>query len=202
MKDGNTRFATGKSTYPDLSLDRRKETADKGQHPLAVIVGCSDSRAPVEVIFDWGIGDLFVVRVAGNVCDTDEIASIEYAAGHLKTPLIVILGHTKCGAVTAVATHAEVGGNIPKLVDNIQPAVDRVKKNQPNLSGDALIEASIKANIWQSIQDLLTRSEEVRKLINEGKLKVIGGMYHLDDGTVEWLGSHPNEKEWLTHEKK
>ena len=202
LKDGNARFATGKSAYPNLGLDRRKETSDKGQHPLAVIVGCSDSREPLEVIFDQGIGDIFVVRVAGNVCDTDEIGSIEYGAGHLKTPLIVVLGHTKCGAVTAVATNAEVGGSIPKLVDNIRPAVESVKASQPGLAEAALVTAAIQANVWQSVQDLLTHSKEIRELVKEGKLKVIGGIYHIDDGTVEWLGAHPKEKAFLTEEKK
>ena len=201
LKDGHARFVDGKSTHPDATLARMKETADKGQKPFATVIGCSDSRVPLELIFDQGVGDIFVVRVAGNVCDTDEIGSIEYGAGHLKTPLIVVLGHTKCGAVTAVATKAEVGGSIPLLVDNITPAVENAKAANPGKDEATVVAAAIRANVFQSIQDLLTHSEEVRELVHEGKVKVVGALYAIEDGKIEWLGEHPKQKELLAEAK-
>lgn len=202
LKEGHARFVEGKYQHPDATPARLKETAEKGQKPFATIIGCSDSREPLELIFDQGVGSLFVVRVAGNVCDTDEIGSIEYGAGHLKTPLVVVMGHTKCGAVTAVASGATLGGSLPMLVDNIQPAVEAAKKANAGKDQETLIAAAIRANVFQSIQDLLTHSEEIHTLVQEGKIKVIGALYHLEDGTIEWLGEHPKQAEFVTASKE
>ncbi len=192
LKKGNQRFASGGMTYPHLGKDRLAAVAE-GQQPWATVVSCSDSRVPVEEIFDAGLGDIFVVRVAGNVCDVDEVGSVEYGAEHLGTPVLVVLGHTACGAVTAVATDAVVHGSISPLIDNIKPAVQKAAKDNPGLSGKDLVTAAVTANVWQSIQDLLTASPIVRELVKEGKLKIQGAIYHLDDGKVEWLGAHPRE---------
>ena len=127
LKDGNARYVSGSRQYPNLNQPRRDLTSTKGQHPFATIIGCSDSRVPIEHVFDAGIGDIFPVRVAGNVCDIDEVGSIEYGVEHLNTPIFVVLGHTSCGAVTAVARGDEVHGSIPQLVDNIIPAVEDAK---------------------------------------------------------------------------
>jgi carbonic anhydrase len=143
---------------PNTRTPRRKESsrpAPQGQNPSVTILACSDSRLPVERIFDQGIGDLFVVRVAGNVADGDEIGSIEYGMGHLHTPLLVVLGHTKCGAVTAVASGAAVHGSIPGLVDNIIPAVDAARRKNPTLSGPDLIARAIEENVLISMRDVL-----------------------------------------------
>jgi carbonic anhydrase len=194
LKDGNQRFATHQMKFPNVSRERMQEVA-AGQKPFASVLSCSDSRVPVEYIFDAGLGDIFVVRVAGNVADVDEIGTIEYGVGHLKTPLLVVMGHSGCGAVTAVATGAEVGGSIPQLVDNIIPAVKTAEKMHPDLHGKDLVPEAIKANIWQSIEDLYQHSPEVSELVHSGFLKVTGALYHLDDGHVEWLGPHPNQRE-------
>jgi carbonic anhydrase len=194
LKEGNERYAGGNARHPNQGSDRRRETVAVGQKPFATILGCSDSRVPVEVIFDSGIGDLFVIRVAGNVADVDEIGSIEYGVDHLETPICVVLGHTRCGAVTAVTQKAEVHGSIPQLVDNIEPAVARARSAQPQLGVDALVEEAIKENAWQSIEDLLTTSEVTRKRVREGSLKVVAAIYDLEAGKVSWLGSHPKEK--------
>jgi carbonic anhydrase len=194
LKDGNQRFASHQMKHPNGSPERRQEVV-AGQNPFATVLSCSDSRVPVEYIFDAGLGDIFVVRVAGNVADVDEIGTIEYGAGHLKTPLLVVMGHSGCGAVTAVATGAEVGGSIPQLVDNIIPAVKTAEKMYPDLHGKDLVPEAIKANIWQSIQVLYQHSPEVSELVNSGSLKVVGALYHLEDGCVEWLGPHPNQRE-------
>ncbi|MBI4666066.1 MAG: carbonic anhydrase [Nitrospinae bacterium] len=191
LKDGNARFVAGKSEHPRADSKRRKETVEGGQHPFAVVLACSDSREAVELIFDQGIGDLFVVRVAGNVSDTDEIGSIEYGAGHLNAPLLVVLGHTKCGAVTAVVKEEKVHGSIPELVDNIVPAVARARAKK--IVGDVLIHEAIKMNVFQSIEDLFKRSGETRELVRSGKLKVVGAVYDLEKGTVDWLGEHPDQ---------
>ncbi|MGD9504697.1 MAG: carbonic anhydrase [Syntrophobacteraceae bacterium] len=198
LQDGNARYVKNAPKHPDADAKRRKLTESKGQHPFATVLACSDSRVPVEILFDCGIGDIFVVRVAGNVSDTDEIGSIEYGADHLGTPIVVVLGHTKCGAVTAVVQQAAVHGSIPKLVDNITPAVEKVKASEPNLSGDALIAAAIKANVWESIQDLLKNSEAVRNRVKAGSLKVVGAIYDLGNGKVEWLGQHPEQEKLLS----
>jgi methyl-accepting chemotaxis protein len=194
LKDGNTRYLTGAADHPNLTATRLAQTAEGGQHPFATVVGCSDSRVPVEELFDQGVGDLFVIRVAGNVCDTDELGSIEYGAGHLGTPVLLVLGHTACGAVTAVATHAELHGSIPALVDDIQPAVASAQRAHPDLEGKALVPAAIKANVLQSMEDVLRRSAEVRELVESGKLTLLGGVYDIATGAVEWLGPHPDEK--------
>lgn len=185
LKEGHGRFLAGKSLHPNLNLARIQETATGGQHPFAAVISCSDSRVPVEALFDQGIGDLFVIRVAGNVADTDEIGTTEYGAGHLGTALILVLGHTKCGAVTAVVQGAKVEGSIPKLVDNILPAAARAKAK--GLTGDALINDAIKENVRQSMDDLTRHSPEIAHLVHQGKIKITGAVYHVEDGTVEWL---------------
>jgi carbonic anhydrase len=185
LKEGHARFLAGKPERPNLTPQRIAETFSKGQHPFVSIISCSDSRVPVEHIFDRGIGDLFVIRVAGNVADTDEIGTTEYGAGHLMTPLVLVLGHTKCGAVTAVVKGDQVGGSIPQLVDNIIPAAQRSKAK--GLTGDALILDAIRENVQQSMQDLLLRSHELSHLQESGKIKVVGAIYHVEDGSIEWM---------------
>ncbi len=200
MKEGNERYATDKMTHPHAGAARRQETS-KGQTPFATVLGCSDSRAPVEEVFDRGIGDLFIVRVAGNVSNVDELGTAEYGAGHLHIPLIVVLGHTKCGAVTAVAKGAEVGGNIKALVSGIIPAASRSKAK--GLKDDALVSDAITENVWQSITDMFAKSEEIRELVHAGKVKVVGAVYDLESGKVTWLGQHPNQAKLLGgHEEK
>ncbi|MBF0152294.1 MAG: carbonic anhydrase [Magnetococcales bacterium] len=184
LKEGNARFLAGKSEHPNLTIKRITETSG-GQHPFATFISCSDSRVPVEEVFDRGIGDLFVIRVAGNVADTDEIGTAEYGSGHLGVSLIVVMGHTKCGAVTAVVTGAKVGGSIPKLVDNIIPAAERAKAK--GLKDDALILEATKENVRQSISDLTAHSEELAHMVKEGKIKIVGAMYHTESGRVDWL---------------
>lgn len=197
LKDGNARFVAGKPEHPHADAERRTETADKGQHPFATIVACSDSRVPVEAIFDCGIGDVFVIRVAGNVCGVDEVGTIEYGVDHLSTPVLVVMGHSKCGAVTAVATKADLHGNILRLAELIKPAVTAAQKAHTGLHGEALVPEAIKANVWQAIEDTLKSSPDVRELAKAGKVKIIGAVYDLDDGKVDWLGPHPKEEQLL-----
>jgi carbonic anhydrase len=193
LTEGNARFVSGKCIHPRIDLIRITETSKNGQHPFATVLTCSDSRVPVELIFDQGIGDIFVVRVAGNVCNTDEAGTIEYGTGHLGTPLLVVLGHTDCGAVAAVVKEAELSGNIVTLVKNIKVAVAKVVAANPQLPRQQLIPEAIKANCWQSIEDLFRTSPESCELVKKGKLKVVAAIYNVSTGEVAWLGSHPEQ---------
>ena len=194
LKDGNKRFVEGKSTRPHTDSARLIQAGkeDQGDHAYATVITCSDSRVPVEHIFDAGVMDIFVIRVAGNVCDVDEIGSIEYGLAHVHTPVLVVLGHTQCGAVTAV-THALHGKghamerNIPPLVDNIEPAVRRAMSKHPGVHGDDIIPYAIEENIWQAIEDLFMNSPATRDLVNSGAAKVVGAMYDVSTGKVDWL---------------
>lgn len=198
LKEGNQRYVQGNSVHPNQDQERRTVTTKKGQHPYATVIACSDSRVPVELIFDAGIGEIFVIRVAGNVIDIDEAGSIEYGVDHLHTPVFVVLGHSHCGAVTAVTKNAEVHGNIPKLVDNIAPAVKKAKKEHGEEFSEKLLTSAIENNVWQSIEDLFEISHISAKLVKENKLKVIGAIYDLESGKVEWLGEHPEQHSLLT----
>jgi carbonic anhydrase len=197
LMQGNARYAADACKHAGVDKARRAETAQKGQKPFATILSCSDSRVPPEFIFDQGIGDLFVIRVAGNVADTDEIGSAEYGVDHLGTPVLLVLGHSKCGAVTAVATGAEVHGSIPALVENIQPAVAAAKKKNPQAQGDTLISETIIQNVWQSIEDMLKKSDMIRARAQKGEVKIVGGLYDIETGKVAILGAHPQEKQLL-----
>ncbi|MBI5424896.1 MAG: hypothetical protein HZA32_12525 [Opitutae bacterium] len=198
LTDGNTRFVGGDSRHPNLTAERRTEVA-KGQTPFATILTCSDSRVPAEAIFDQGLGDLFLVRVAGNVAKTDEIGSIEYGTGHLGTQLLVVMGHSSCGAVKAVVDGAEVHGNIPQLVETIVPAVEKAKAANPGVPGAQLLAKAVEANIWQSIDNIFENSATIRDLVKAGKLKVVGAVYDLASGQVEVKGVHPEQSRLLAY---
>lgn len=197
LVEGNKRFRAGTLLHPHEDAARRHDIALHGQHPFATIVGCADSRVPVEIILDQGLGDLFVIRVAGNVIATDETGSIEYSVEHLKMPLLVVLGHEGCGAVTAVVDGAHAEGNLLKLVALISPAVEAARRMYPNVERDALISAAVEQNVWHSIEDLLTHSPTVCESVTKGSLRVEGAVYDLKTGCVFWLGAHPKQAELL-----
>jgi len=186
LKEGHGRYLMGCGGHMHTDAARRKETSEGGQHPFAVILGCSDSRVPVEVMFDQGIGDLFVVRVPGNVCNPDEIGAIEYGVEHLKAPLCVVLGHTQCGAVTGVVTGAAMEGHLASLVECIRPVAERVRQEHPELDSGALVEMTARANVRQSIDSLLSASSVVRERVEHGELQVVGAIYDLATGAIEW----------------
>jgi len=187
LKAGNSRFSAGQMEYPRLGRPRREEVTREGQHPIATVVSCSDSRVPVEHIFDQGIGDLFIIRVAGNVCANDETGSVEYGVLHAGTPLCVILGHTHCGAVTAVASGAEAGGCIPKLVEPIKRPVEKAKAELPGAGLDTVVAQAVRHNVTQAIDDLLTGSPDLRSAVESGDLLVKGAVYDIQSGVVEWM---------------
>jgi len=179
--DGNRRYVDAKLSHPNQTAQRRTEVA-KGQHPFAAILSCSDSRVPPEIIFDQGLGDLFVVRVAGNILDDAALASLEYAVDHLGVKYIMVLGHERCGAVEATLKGGEAHGHIGSLVKAIQPAVDKAK-NQP---GDPLANA-VRANVAMVVQLLKSSAPMLGKLVKKGDLTVAGAVYDLDNGVVSIL---------------
>jgi carbonic anhydrase len=193
LKAGNARYVEGKPQHPHQDRARRALTAAQGQHPLATMLTCSDSRVPAEIIFDQGIGDIFVVRVAGNVAATDEIGSIEYAVDHLAVPVVMVLGHSQCGAVTAVVENSKLPPNIASLVAPIKPAVDKAREANPEAAKDVLLNAAITDNVWQAIDDMLRQSPIIREKVRDNQVQAVGALYDLDSGQVQWLGPHPDQ---------
>ena len=181
LKEGNKRFVKGQMQHRDQTPERRHELAEF-QKPFAVILACSDSRVPVEMVFDQGLGDLFVIRVAGNIVDAAVLGSIEYAVDHLATPLVVVMGHQSCGAVSATLEslqhHTTPHSNIAALVSAITPAV-AVAEQRP---GD-LLDNTIRANAEQS-RDAIVNAPEVKQALDSGALKVVSTYYNLDAGTA------------------
>lgn len=175
---GNQRFVQHQLRHPDQSEVRVHEVA-QAQHPFVTILSCADSRVPGEIVFDQGIGDIFDVRIAGNIATPEAIGSIEYAAVLLSTPLLMVLGHERCGAVTAAVQGEALPGEIGSFVKAILPAVDRVK----NQSGDA-VENAVVANVLYQIEQLQQRSALLAERVQAGTLKIVGGRYDLDTGEV------------------
>lgn len=181
LKSGNDHHTRHQYSHPHENLARQRELTS-GQHPHAEILSCADSRVPPEIIFDQGLGDLFVVRVAGNVAADTEIASLEYGAEHLHIPLLVVLGHESCGAVTAAVQGGPPEGHIGALVDLIKPAVEQTRGSP----GDPVANA-VKANVELVVKQLRSSTPLLSELVAHGKLKVVGGVYSLETGKVTWL---------------
>lgn len=197
LSEGNARFVAEKSEHPNRGARRRLLTARDGQKPYVTILACADSREAPELIFDAGIGDLFVIRVAGNVIDSDITASIEYGVAHLSTPVMLVMGHTKCGAVGACVDNAKVHGSLPHLLAHINPAEKIAREKHPGARQDEIVKMTVIENIWVSISDLLKASPEIRQMALEGKVRVLGALYDIESGEVKILGQHPDEKELL-----
>lgn len=179
LKEGNNRFVTGTSARPRQDQFRLKEVA-LAQHPFATIVGCSDSRVPNEIIFDQGLGDLFIVRTAGQVSTYASWGSIEFAEEVLGTKLIVVLGHTQCGAVNAAINVPEVPGHIVTLINAIKPAVVNARLKNPT----NLLDAAIKENILMQVEQLKSLEPVLAKRVREGSILIVGAMYDLQSGKV------------------
>jgi carbonic anhydrase len=186
--DGNARYVAARSTHPDLGLERRKVLAG-GQQPFATVLGCADSRVAPELIFDQGLGDLFTVRVAGNVVDDPGLGSIEYAVVHLGCPLVMVLGHERCGAVVATLDALAGKGSpedaetkIGALAALIAPAA----KTVPAGAADR-VDAAVIANARRQAGRLLAESRPLKAHVDSGKLKIVAARYDLDDGKVTLL---------------
>jgi carbonic anhydrase len=183
--EGNKRFVAGTPKARQLVVLRNSLAKD--QHPRVVVLACSDSRVSPEILFDKSLGDLFVIRSAGNIADAIGLGSIEYAVEHLGSSVLVIMGHTKCGAVTAACSREKMPTpNLQAIVDKIDPAVVQAGKSA---KGDALVEAAIKDNVHQSAKDVLANSEILRHFAEQGKLTVFEAEYQLDTGAVVRLNA-------------
>lgn len=178
---GNRRYVAGQSAHPHQTSGWRAETA-RGQNPFATILTCSDSRVPPEIIFDCGLGDLFVVRVAGNVLDDVVLGSIEYAAEHLGVSLVLVLGHSHCGAVTAAVEGGHAHGHIGSLTERLRPAVERA-----TAAGCDVVDAAITANVELAVAELSASQPILAHLIAQRKLQVVGARYELETGLVGLL---------------
>jgi carbonic anhydrase len=181
LQTGNANHANKHYRHPHQTPERQHELS-AGQSPEAVILSCSDSRVPPELVFDQGLGDLFVIRVAGNVPGNDEIASIEYAADHLHTPVVVVVGHQHCGAVEAAVQGGEAHGHLGPLLAMIQPAVAQARKE----TGD-LMDNAVRHNVENVVQQLRHSNPVLGPMVDKGTLKILGGVYSLDTGKVTWL---------------
>ena len=182
LKQGNKRFVENKAQHPDESLERKKEML-KGQHPFVVILSCSDSRVPPELIFDQGVGDIFEIRNAGNVLNEHVIGSIEYAVMHCGVKLIVIMGHQDCGAIAATLSGVSETKYIQALEDSIKPAIEDCKCKGLDINSDNVV----KAHVMQDINELLKQDSELVKYMDEHNVKIIPAYYHLDSGKVDFL---------------
>jgi carbonic anhydrase len=189
LNTGNLRFRNGRPGHPHSSRSWAVRQSQLGQHPFAIILCCADSRVAPEIIFDQGLGNLFVVRVAGNVAQDDEIGSIEYAAAHFQVPLCVVLGHSDCGAIRAVLDHEALPPEAEHLVAPIVPAVETTRGRFPLASGRLLIEESVKSNVLTSCKAIGRPDTALGRLIADGHFRVEGAVYDLVSGRVSWLKS-------------
>ena len=192
LRDGNRRFvAEVRSSDNPSSRTRRLELA-AGQEPFAIILGCSDSRVPAELVFDQGLGDLFVIRVAGNIVAPSQVGSVEFAASRFGTPLVVVLGHTQCGAVTATFEAVTGQGqtasnNLRSIVERVRPAVETVLAAGPHQSTDAIIHQAIRANVRAAVDHLKHGSALLERLVLTAGLRIVGAEYSLETGIVEFF---------------
>lgn len=196
LREGNRRFASGVRSLDTLLTHARRSEFVAGQEPFAVILGCSDSRVPVEIIFDQGLGDLFVIRVAGNIVAPSQIGSIEFAAERFGTPLVVVLGHTGCGAVRATLEELEQptekqSPNLKSIVDRIRPAVEGLLATDLKHDRDALVRHAVRANVQACAQHLRHGSEILERLIRQNELVVVGAEYSLHTGAVDFFDGVP-----------
>ncbi len=193
---GNERYHAGLLSVVSISsVLNRKELAEKGQNPFAVILACSDSRVPAELLFDQGLGDIFVVRVAGNVTAPSLLASIEFAATVLETPLCVVMGHTGCGAIKAAIDYVEgksspESKNLTDLLERIAPAVRKSRERKGESLGAFQLEC-LKENVQQTCHQILQESPILQSKIDEGKLALVGALYDIESGLVDFEISGP-----------
>jgi len=197
LKQGNSRFVDGVHERLLAFKDGRIRTSEEGQRPAVAVLSCSDSRVPVELIFDCGIGEIFVVRVAGNVVGDSELSSLEYGVARLGISVLLVMGHTQCGAVQAALQSDGLAGRIAELVGRIAPAVAGVRTARPELDGPELVEAAVHANVWQSMADLLDKSSVIKEAVVYGRVKLLGACYDIRQGIVKWMGEHPEQWQLL-----
>jgi carbonic anhydrase len=196
LREGNHRFVSDARAGDALTNAKRRQALAAGQEPFAIVLGCSDSRVPAEIVFDQGLGDLFVIRVAGNIVAPSQIGSVEFAAERSGTRLVIVLGHSRCGAV--LATLEQLGRrsedqsrNLRSIVDRIRPSVEPLLRTELRRDPDALVREAVRANVRMSADQLRHGSEILEHLIQNDGLQVIGAEYSLDSGIVEFFDGVP-----------
>ncbi len=192
LREGNARFVAGAAASQATDHRVRREQLADDQAPFAIIVSCSDSRVPVEVVFDQGLGDLFVIRVAGNIVSSTQLGSIEFAAAELGTRLVLVLGHTRCGAMTAALRAVQDGeepgsDNLRRIVDTIRPSAHRALAYAGNSCQDELVDAIGRQNVRHSVETIRSASGIIRQLVEGDGLEVVGAEYSLATGAVEFF---------------
>jgi carbonic anhydrase len=193
LRTGNRRFVASVSGDPDASqMTRRLALAPVQQQPFAIVLGCSDSRVPAEIVFDQGLGDLFVIRVAGNIVAPSQIGSVEFAASRFGTRLVVVLGHSQCGAIAATLDALQAPGaleshHISSIVDRIRPSVEGLMRTELRHDLDALTRQAVRSNVSVSVDHLRHGSAVLEQLSSQGGLMIVGAEYSLDTGIVDFF---------------
>lgn len=197
LRAGNLRFVSDDLQYCSTPTSHaRRSTLVAGQEPFAIILGCSDSRVPAEIIFDQGLGDLFVIRVAGNIVGTSQVGSVEFAAAHFGTPLVVVLGHSRCGAVSATIKELQLSmecrsPGLCSIVDRIRPSVEALLESKHQQNPGTLLQQAVRSNIHASTHHLVQGSHILQELIQSNKLIVVGAEYSVETGVVDFFDALP-----------
>ena len=196
LREGNRRFASDRAVVSIFSNPARRAELVSGQEPFAIILGCSDSRVPAELVFDQGFGDLFVIRVAGNVVAPSQVGSVEFAASRFGTRLVVVMGHSKCGVVVAALEELRGRGgrqsrNLRSIVDRVRPSVETVVASRRGASSEVLLREGVRANVRASVNHLRHGSELLERLIQNDGLMVVGAEYSLETGLVDFFDGVP-----------
>ena len=197
LREGNRRFVSDVRGSAALVTQTRRSELAEGQEPFAIILGCSDSRVPAEIVFDQGLGDLFVIRVAGNIVASSQIGSVEFAAERVGTPLVVVLGHSRCGAVLATLEELmrpkeKQSRNLRSIVDRIRPSVEGLLATELSHDSEALVRQAVRANIRASANQVRHGSEVLEELIKKGRVLVVGAEYSLETGVVDFFDGLPD----------
>ena len=196
LREGNRRFVSDVRSRDTLTSQARRAELATGQEPFAIVLGCSDSRVPAEIVFDQGLGDLFVIRVAGNIVASSQVGSVEFAAARFGTPLVVVLGHSQCGAVLATLEELQQpteqrSRHLRSIVDRVRPSVEALLATELRHDAAALVRQAVRANIRASTHHLRHGSADLEQLIQGDRLLVVGAEYSLDTGVVEFFDGVP-----------
>ncbi len=199
LRDGNRRFVSEERKGDKNANQRRRRELAVGQNPFAIVLGCSDSRVPAEIVFDQGLGDLFVIRVAGNIVAPSQVDSVEFAAERYGTRLVVVLGHSRCGAILATLEELErpaqdQSRNLRSIVDRVRPSVEALLGTELRHQPDALVHQAVRANIRVSASQLRHGSEALEQLVDREALLVVGAEYSLETGIVEFFDGVPGQE--------
>jgi carbonic anhydrase len=197
LQEGNRRFVSGVRSIEMFASPTKRNELATGQAPFAIVLGCSDSRVPAEIVFDQGLGDLFVIRVAGNIVASSQVGSVEFAAEKFGTPLVVVLGHSRCGAVQATLDELtqpkeKQSPNLRSIVDRIRPSVEALLSTELRHNSDELVRLAVRTNVRVSANQLRNGSKILEQLIERNGLLVVGAEYSLDTGAVDFFDGIPD----------